>query len=187
MQAKAKANSVVTARRISDTQLGFTVLGFEEQVFDLAKVAASNRAYAEIHGWGQRIPDKAAIPVDDKDGNIVPKAERSRLKYEAIKKVIAHYESGSAEWGMRSARIEMEKDHSITLQAVAEIQGVTIEAVNTAVVRMMENFKVSRTVVLDTWAGDTKFATRIAEIRAERIAASGVDTAAILASLPTAE
>lgn len=188
MQTKAKANSVVTARRISATVLGFTVLGHDEITFDLAKVHADNRAYAEIHGWGQRIPDKAAIPVADKDGNVVPKAERNRLKYEAIKKVVAHYESGSSEWGMRAAAVVREAvDHSITLQAVADVQGCSIESANAYVDDYAKQFAVSRTAVLDTLAAHAKFAPRIAEIKRERIKAAGIDEDSLFAGLPEAE
>ena len=188
MQARKKENSILTTRIISPTQLGFTVVGYEEQVLDLTKVHPDNRVYAEFHGWGQRVPDKAAVPAADKDRNIIPAKERLRMKQEGIAAVIAHYESGSGSWTMRGeGRLAAGMDHTFTVQAVADVQRISVAAAHAYIDSHAKQFSVSRSAVLDTFADQPKFAARISELRRARVEQSGVDVERLLAGLPIAE
>ena len=75
--------------------------GVPELVFDTAKVAQANRAYAEMHGWLARLGDAAAIPREQKDGSVITVTEAMRRA--AIAEMAAHYEGGSTEWNMKGA------------------------------------------------------------------------------------
>jgi hypothetical protein len=107
-QAKAKSNSVVTTQWSGDI-LTINVLGAGEAgadgvrealglMFDRSAAHAALRDRAEQHGWTQRIVDAAAISADPKTGKVDPLA-----KYEAMEKVIKHYESGSADWRLATS------------------------------------------------------------------------------------
>lgn len=187
MQSRKKENSVVTSRQLSPTVLGFSVEGYPEITFDLTKVHPSNRAYAEIHGWGQRVPDKAAIPVADKDGNIIEKTERNRRKHAAIAAVVSHYESGAATWSTRAAKADDSLDRTAIVQAIVDVQGCSHESATAYVEGQAKSLNVSIAVVLATLASQPKFAERLAEMRGERIASAGIDAAAMLANLPKGE
>lgn len=124
MNGKAKTNSIVTHRQIASTALGFTVKGYPEFSFDMTKVAAANRIRAELHGWCQRIPDGAAVSRNTPEGGLRTDAEMRQLKHERMLALVEHYESGTEEWSRVSAG---GGGKSITLQAVAEISGITYE------------------------------------------------------------
>lgn len=141
MQSKPKSNSVVT-QRILDTDTTFEVtltlpqhLVYElrnadgsimrEVEFDLSRVFSAHHARACIHGWGQRIPDAAAIGTTDKDGNIIPKAERTRIKAERINELCAHYESGSEAWSRRPTGSER---RLLVIEALARVKDETYES-----------------------------------------------------------
>lgn len=64
--------------------------------FHLDRAHADNVAYAALHGFNQRIGDAAAIEA--KDGKYPTLSD----KFDGIRKLIAHYESGSAEWDLKA-------------------------------------------------------------------------------------
>lgn len=186
MQSNTKTNTQVTHRLINDTTLGFTVLGYDELTLDLTKVHADNRAWAEIHGWCQRVPDKAAVNRDDKKSGAVRTAkEILALKYEGIKAVIEHYQSGSPEWAMKGAGGARGAgfDGTLVIEAVAGARGVTFAAIQDYVGQTAKSMNVSRQAVLDVLA--EQYADQIAELRRERTA--DVDKTAMLAGLPIKE
>lgn len=103
MQSKPKANSIVTSEwNVENKVLTFTVLNTGACTLDLKKVHANNREHAEYHGWNQAIPDSAAIGLADKAGNIIPKAERARMKLERMQEKCLHYESGTPDWSRKA-------------------------------------------------------------------------------------
>ncbi len=74
------------------------VEGGDEIPLNLESVAEANRKRAELHGWHARISDTAAIGMADKEGNIIPKAERARIKSERMNELCRFYESGAEDW-----------------------------------------------------------------------------------------
>lgn len=141
MQSKPKSNSVVT-QRILDANDTFDVTItlprilvyevrnadgtiFREVRYALDAVFSAHHARACIHGWGQRIPDAAAIGTTDKDGNIIPKAERTRIKAERINELCAHYESGSEAWSRRPTGTER---RLLVIEALARVKDETYES-----------------------------------------------------------
>lgn len=96
MQSKPKANSVITHEVNGDVIL-FHVAGAGTLTLDLSKVHADNVQRGAVHGFIQRVSDGAAMsrdPVTGKPATAADKAARMAA-------IIAHYESGAAEWSMR--------------------------------------------------------------------------------------
>lgn len=98
MNTKAKSNSVITHSVDGDT-ITFTVLGVGSLQFNKTKASMENRGHSEDHGWTQRISDAAAIPRDPETGE----SATAEQKYEAMQRLVAHYESGTSEWSRRPA------------------------------------------------------------------------------------
>lgn len=99
MQAKAKANSVITTSMTEGGLIAFNVLGVGQLTFDRTKASAATKDAAEINGWVQRLSDMAALPRDQKTGASATPQE----KYDAIARGIAHYESGTDQWRLNAA------------------------------------------------------------------------------------
>ena len=88
---------------ISGKTLTFTFDdGVAPLVFDATKVNASNREYAEMHGWQARLGDSAAISRKQPDGSIITVTEQMRR--DAISPLVAHYEdSANYSWDTKRA------------------------------------------------------------------------------------
>lgn len=82
------------AHKIEGQLVKFSVKGAGELALDVAKVHVANRARAELHGFVQRISDAAAMARDSKTGASATPQE----KFEAMKRLVEHYQSGSEEW-----------------------------------------------------------------------------------------
>lgn len=82
------------AHKVEGQLVRFSIKGAGELVLDVAKVHAANRAKAELHGFVQRISDAAAMARDSKTGASATPQE----KFEAMKRLVEHYQSGSEEW-----------------------------------------------------------------------------------------
>lgn len=162
MQTKQKSNTIVTTRLEGD-RIVFAVAGQGELTFDPAKAAQSNRLHAEIHGWVQRIVDKAAIGVTDKDGNVIPRTERSRMKYHAMNEVITHYESGSEDWSMKGQRVVA--DDELTIRAVMAVKSMSYDDVQASINRQSEALQTKRSAVLAALRGNKAVAEKMAELR----------------------
>lgn len=89
-----KANSVIGVEVMPDGILRFVVKGAGDLYYDKSKAHPDNRAHAEDHGWIQRISDSAALSRNPENGQAATPAE----KLEAMKRLVAHYESGTPEW-----------------------------------------------------------------------------------------
>lgn len=103
MQSKPKANSTIVTALDVDGNLVFNVLGAGVVKFHPEKANPVCRAKAERHGWFQRIADAAAMSRTDEDGKIIPPAELAKAKFDAISRLITHYETGTAEWSRVAA------------------------------------------------------------------------------------
>ena len=93
MTPKAKSNSVITTR-IEGSRIFFTVLGAGELVLDMSKMHEAMRMQACGHGMIQRVSDGAAIPCDPETG--LPATPQE--KFDAMKRLVDHYESGTDQW-----------------------------------------------------------------------------------------
>lgn len=118
MQTKAKSNSVVTHSLSEGGALVFTVKDAGTLVFDFRKASAQCREQAERHGWIQRISDAAALSRDTATGK--PAAASEKLA--AMRKLVEHYETGTAAWRMaQSAGGVGALDKGLLVRALREI------------------------------------------------------------------
>jgi hypothetical protein len=185
MQAKAKSNSIVTHEVDAESGvITFHVLGVGALKFNPKIVARENRLRAERHGWIQRIVDAAAIGVTDSEGNVIPKDQRTRMKYHAMNEIITHYESGSPDWSRAGSG---GGQRSITIEAIARVLDVEYEEATEYVQNHAEK----------KYGGDTKKALAqlrkgkrvmdaMEEIRRERTPEPKVDADAELEELKAA-
>ncbi len=184
MQTKPKSNSIVTSE-YAEGVITFRVRGAESPIlFTLNRVSEANRRRAEVHGWIQRVVDSAAVGMTDSAGGIIPAAERDRLKYAAMVKVRDHYESGTEDWARRAVAGERETG-GMTLRAVAEVSGVTVDVMRARVKAMAEKRGVTERVYLNSVAGSAAVQAKIAEYRAA--AGSAIDADELLDELTGGE
>lgn len=181
MQTKPKANSIITSRFDEERNIiVFTVLGEGEVELDLTKVSPANMARAAVHGWNQRIPAAAAIGVTDKDGTIIPKAERTRIKYERMNDLCRFYESGTEEWARRAAGGG--GGRSLVIEAIAALRDVTYESVSEHLDREALRLNVTRPKLLASLRADAEIAAKMREIEDSRVA-KGADASIDLGSV----
>lgn len=177
-----KANQVVSYEiNTEDGTITFTVKGHSPLVMDMTKLHSDNINRAAFVGMAQvRIVDAAAVNRADKDGNLLDEAERTRIKYERMKKLVDHYESGSADWNVRVSQ-KAETDHSLTLRAMEQVLGRDRAGVEAAIAQWTNSGHGSRGIILEAWAARADVAEAIREYKAERTA--NVDSDKMLAEL----
>jgi hypothetical protein len=90
MESKLKGNSVVTVSLPGNGIIRFGVLGAGEFDLDTGKCGTENRAHAEIHGFIQKVSDRAAIGRDPDTGKSASPAE----KFAAMKECADRLQSG---------------------------------------------------------------------------------------------
>ncbi len=172
MNAKPKSNSIITTvyDEATDT-ITYTVQDVGSIVLDLNKVAKINIARAAVHGFGQRIPDSAAIGLTDDDGAIIPKADRLKMKFDRMKALVEFYETGTEEWSRKGGG-NGEGRRSIVITALSRIQGISYDDAETLVKSRAE--KMNRTVKaqLGELAKAERVKKEILAIQSEKIAAT---------------
>lgn len=176
MQTKAKSNSVVTHRLLETGELEFRVkMGadqFQTFTFDRTKASAANRVHAELHGWIQRIADKAAILRDPETGL----AATPETKFNRMKELAEHYETGSAEWSPKRSASEGGADAGLIITAMTRaLTGGDIDKANTLVQGLADKRAIDRKAALREWAKTKQVADAIAQIRAERATGNADD------------
>lgn len=158
----ARINQVVAFTQNDDGTQTFKV-GAQSIVFHPDMVDATLRTRAELHGWKQRISDKAALSRDPKTGKPATWEE----KFAAVSAIIAHYESGTDKW-------EMERtggggggrsDASYILQALANVQGVELKTMSERVASNAEKRGISVETYLKKVATSPAVAEEVARIK----------------------
>lgn len=95
MQAKPKSNSVVTsAFDAVKRTLTFKVMGAGEHTLYLDRTSDVCDHRAMLQGYNQRCVNAAALPRNTVTGKSATPAE----KFEAVGKLVAHFNSGTDEW-----------------------------------------------------------------------------------------
>lgn len=102
----------------TDNTITFTFDGLDAVVFHADQAHDDTRNYAMLHGYAARIGDNAAIARKDVPGGKVTET----MRRDAVMALVAHYESGSAEWETRTAR---PKAQNSVIAAIAEKRGIT--------------------------------------------------------------
>lgn len=177
---KQRANSayIFTLR---DGKLVWTYPGIGELVLDPDKVSATNRARFIVHGMKQRVNDAAALDADA-SGRVDPRA-----KFEEMKRMIEHLESGTEEWNMRPSAGATGPASYVTqaLVALGTYQGVDVstpDLANAFVRRVAEHPKFAlkgEMAKARKWleANSKIIREKIAELRAAEAPAIDADAA----------
>lgn len=119
----ARENQVVAFTQHDDGTQTFKV-GSQSVTFHPDLVDPILRARAELHGWKQRISDKAALSRDKATG----RSATPEQKFAAVKAIIEHYESGSDKWEMeRTGGGGGRSEASYILEAAANVQGTDVK------------------------------------------------------------
>ena len=113
----AKANATIVVTQDEEGNIVFSVRDAGAVTFDYAKAHEDCRAYAEFHGWKQRISDAAALPCDTVTGQPANPAD----KLTAMRALVAYYESGAADWSR--AGTGEGGGRSLTIEAIAKVKG----------------------------------------------------------------
>lgn len=186
-QSKQRANSAY-AFSVKDGKMVFDFPKIGVLTFDPSKVSATNRARAMNHGLKQRIVDGGAVDADKKTGKTDP-----REKYEEMKRVIDHLESGAEEWNLKpSVRVNVAASYvTKALIALGKYQGFdvsTSELANAFVLKIANLEKLGlggQVGKAREWleASSKVIREKIVEIRAAEAAATNIDADAELAAL----
>jgi hypothetical protein len=128
--------------------------GFAGDSFDLDlnKVAKENRIRAEFAGWNQRVPDAAAVERSDRKGRILPEAEHRAEKARRMRRLVAHYMSGSPEWNLTSRGGPSITD-LLTIRAFSVAVGKGLEDSETMLAAQAAKRKVSLADLLSWYRG----------------------------------
>jgi hypothetical protein len=119
----ARSNQVVGFKQNEDGTQTYTV-GGQTKTFNPDSCDPTLRTRAELHGWRQRIQDKAALSRDPKTG----KSATAEQKRAAVWAIIDHYESGTDKWEMeRTGGAGGRSDASYIMQAAAIVQDVDLK------------------------------------------------------------
>jgi len=174
---KAKANSVVThalAKGADGTVSGitFTVLGAGDCTLTLANVSAACKERAQWHGFIQRCADGAAKARNTANGQPASPAD----KLAGIARIVEHYNSGSAEWSLKTERVTSSAqdaaDVILALTRATRVSGEPfakdVDAANAIVARWAEAKGVDRDAAIKAWLTTKQVAACVADIRAAR-------------------
>lgn len=104
MNTKAKSNSVIT-HAVDGSMIVFNVLGIGRLAFETSRASTENQNQARVHGFIQRISDAAAISRDPETGQ----PASAQDKFDAMSRLVAHYESGTSEWSRKPVAGERER------------------------------------------------------------------------------
>jgi hypothetical protein len=119
-----KSNAVIGHTvDLENARITFTVLGAGEVVLDVGKVHEENMTNAAYHGLVQRVSDAAAMSRARADGTMIPREELAKAKLAAMKELVEHYESGTAQWA-RVREGGTGFGQSVTLLAIAKVRGL---------------------------------------------------------------
>jgi hypothetical protein len=169
----ARANSIITTT-VGASTITFAVKGAGELILDMEKVSDDVATRAAHHGLIQRISDAAALSRNTDTGQPASPAD----KLEAMRRLVDHYNSGTADWALRAAGGEG-KEGGITLRAVAAVQGVDVATMRTRLEELATKKETTTRALLAKLATQPAVAAKIAEMRGP----AAVDADALMGEL----
>lgn len=157
MVTKPKANSVIT-HQLNGSLLTFMVKDSGNVVLDMSKLHSDVLNRAAVHGMIQRISDAAALSRDADTGKPALPGE----KLAAMRELVDHYMSGTAEWSRRRAgsgvrRLSDAKLLAVVLERLGRKLKVEIDSLSAAQVTallMRGDFKQTADAVRAEMARD---------------------------------
>lgn len=173
MNAKAKSNSVITTT-VADGVITFHVKGAGDLALPLASIHDSVRQRAMIHGFIQRVSDKAAIPCDTTTG--LPATAATKLA--AMRALVDHFMSGTEEWAPKRAEGAVRKSaglDALAIAAVVEATGKDEAAVRELIKKGADAKSCTPVAFLAALSAAAKVAPILARLREEQAAKTELD------------
>lgn len=168
MNTKAKSNSVIT-HSVNGQRITFSVKDVGDMTLNIGAIHVNNVQQATVHGFIQRISDAAATSRDTETGQ----PATAQKKYDAMKRLINHYESGTSEWSRVAAAGEG-KTGGLLLQALIALSPSKTRE------ELVAWMKAKTKAQLAALRAEPRIAAEIARIRP---ASLEVDTDALLSEL----
>lgn len=160
MNEKTKSNAVVTATWTGSV-LSLQVAGCGVVEFAMDAVSPVLIERAAMHGFEQRLRDRAAISRDTKTGLSASPQD----KFDRIKALADHYAAGG-EWEMRSAGAGGKKsDADWILEALAVVQKTDVETMAGRVALAVEKRGITRQAYLKNVATSPAVAQTLAQLK----------------------
>ena len=157
----ARQTVVKTTINPDERVLRIEVPGHDTLEVRVESLSPEVAAYAALHGLKQRIVDAAAISRDDL-GRPASPAD----KWAAMEKLVAHYNSGAKEWGLRATGDgRTGGDGGLTLRAVAAVQGVEVRVMRARLDELAERRGTTVKALLAKLARQETVAAKMAELR----------------------
>ena len=156
---KVKSNAVVTANW-EGSKLTLVVKDAGEVVFDMDAVAAPLIERAAMHGFEQRLRDRAAIARDTKSGASASPAE----KFARIKELADHYAAGG-EWEMRGGGAGRKSEADWIIEALAAVKACDVGEMRDRVATMAEARGLAVDAYLKQVATSAAVSAKIAELK----------------------
>jgi hypothetical protein len=171
MQTKAKENSVVTTKYDPEAKkITYTVLGVGDLTLYLSRISEANTLRFVIHGAGQKVVDAAAIPAeplaDTEEGRAAQKLARAQRKFNAMRRIVDHYNSGTDDWSPAREGGVVGLDTTL-LAAVSEVLGKDVPKVRELVAAGAEKKGVAQRAYLAKLAENADVAKVVNRLRAE--------------------
>lgn len=106
--AGKRANWTI-AHEVQGTMIRWQVKGAGTLALDLSKCSEKVRERAAVHGMVQRVSDAAAMARNSKTGASASPQE----KFEAMQRLVEHYQSGTEEWSPQRSGGEGSKGRGV--------------------------------------------------------------------------
>ena len=139
------------------------------------------RHYAMLHGFKQRGADNGAVERKTKDGRIRTAAEQEALRWENVRTMVDHINSGTSRWNVRepgkggARKPEVDVDLVIRAAVAANGGAVTYAYVRAYLMRRATTAGCGLEAIATSLANDPKVAAAIAEIRRAEADTSLID------------
>ena len=139
------------------------------------------RQYAMLHGFKQRGADNGAVERKTKDGRVRTTNEQEDLRWENVRTMVEHINSGTARWNLREPGAGGAKktaiDTDLVIRAAVAVKGgtVTYADMRAYLQRRATAAGCGLEAIATSLANDPKVAAAIAKIRSAEADTSLID------------
>ena len=179
--ARENAAMEVTINVAEETVTFKRIATGETAVIRAKDAHADMRHYAMLHGFKQRGADNGAVERKTKDGRIRTAAEQEALRWENVRTMVDHINSGTSRWNVRDpgkggAR-KPEVDVDLVIRAAVAVKGGTVSYADMRAYlqRRATTAGCGLEAIATSLANDPKVAAAIAEIRRAEADTSLID------------
>ena len=174
----AKANSIISSSIVNDNII-FNVAGVGTLTLNMEALSPEVKRQALYDRFINRVIDAGAIPCDTETG----KPASPEQKYDALKAIVEHYNSGSVEWNIGRSGNRGGSSGGFVLQAIALVQGLPVDNMRKALQAKAEAKGLTLAQVLNRFAKAKDIQEKVAELMAEKASQSSINSDDILADM----